>query len=540
MGNFKFNLLFSKSNLSFAMFLIIFLISGVYLLQYYQYTMAGPDLVSVISIAKLYAAGDFKNAVNGYWGPLFSWFLVPFLLFKSTPFFALYSTKILSLIIGFFTIIAIRLLSYRFEMNENIRIISLFLMVFVILYISLAPIFYPMDLLLIFFIVCYLYFIFDPEYPDKLSSGVWCGIIGALAFLTKAYAFPFFLVHFVLFNLLHYFKGLSREKRKKVLKNLFLGLVIFFIISGSWGAVISSKYGELTIGTSGKYNYELVGPDQNLEGLVVIPIYLGFMEPSNEKAVSAWEDPSYHKLTTWNNLESWKSFKYQLNIIKDNFFKTMDIISSFSYFSLIILLAYILMCIQPVKRLLSQGDVLYPLLTVVLYCAGYLYIWTELRYLMLVYILLILMGGYLLNILYKNEIFTDSRKVVLTLIFIISFLIMPLSGLDLSQYGYKDVHEGINLSTEYNLQSNIASNDDYWRSMKFSYFLNAHYYGTSKITWKDSYSDSELEKDFNTYKIDYYVVWGNSNVNSRLLSKYKEITGGKINDLKIYSIKEII
>ncbi len=50
-------------------------------------------------------------------------------------------------------------------------------------------------------------------------------------------------------------------------------------------------------------------------------------------------------------------------------------------------------------------------------------------------------------------------------------------------------------------------------------------------------SDVELEKNFKEYNINYYFVWGNSNANSILLTKYKEITNGSINGLKIYQIK---
>jgi hypothetical protein len=181
-------------------------------------------------------------------GPLFSWLFVPFLLFKSSQFFALYSTKILSLIIGFFTLIGIRFLSYRFEMDEKIRLSILFLMIFVILYISLVPSFYPMDLLLSCFLVYYLYFIFDPNYSDKLSNGLFCGILGAMAYLTKSYALPFFIAHFVLFNMFHYVKDISTIKRRKIFKNFAIGIVVFIIIAGAWSVIISDKYGKITTG----------------------------------------------------------------------------------------------------------------------------------------------------------------------------------------------------------------------------------------------------------------------------------------------------
>ena len=89
----------------FYLFLLIYLILGVQLLNHYQYSI-GVDGISYVNISKLYLFGDFNNAINGYWSPLFSWMLVPFLkIFGSTPDNAVYASKVLSLFIGFFTLI---------------------------------------------------------------------------------------------------------------------------------------------------------------------------------------------------------------------------------------------------------------------------------------------------------------------------------------------------------------------------------------------------------------------------------------------------
>jgi hypothetical protein len=66
--------------------------------------------------------------------------------------------------------------------------------------------------------------------------------------------------------LIYYFKELKVDKRK-VLKNLFLGLAVFFVLSGLWVGTISEKYGKLTISTSGEFNQALVGPDYNVNSM---------------------------------------------------------------------------------------------------------------------------------------------------------------------------------------------------------------------------------------------------------------------------------
>ena len=59
----------------FILFLSLFLVLGFYLLNFYRYDLINKDVISMISVARLYAAGNFTSAVNGYWGPLFSWLL---------------------------------------------------------------------------------------------------------------------------------------------------------------------------------------------------------------------------------------------------------------------------------------------------------------------------------------------------------------------------------------------------------------------------------------------------------------------------------
>jgi hypothetical protein len=119
----------SKFDFRLAVVLIVYTILGLFLIKYYRYQI-NPDGISYISIAQKYLNGDFGNAINGYWGPLLSWLLMPFLYFSSD---ALLATKLLSLLTGLVAIVALRTLSYRFETTESIRTTILFSAVPVVL-----------------------------------------------------------------------------------------------------------------------------------------------------------------------------------------------------------------------------------------------------------------------------------------------------------------------------------------------------------------------------------------------------------------------
>lgn len=78
------NRFLSKINKGFGIVLMVYAISGIFFLNYYQYQI-NPDGICYISIAQKYLSGNYGSAINGYWGPLLSWLLVPFLFFGFTP-----------------------------------------------------------------------------------------------------------------------------------------------------------------------------------------------------------------------------------------------------------------------------------------------------------------------------------------------------------------------------------------------------------------------------------------------------------------------
>ena len=246
------------SDLRLLVVLLIYSILGIILFRYYQYLISG-DGINYLNIAKSYMTGNFFASIDDYWSPLISWLLIPFLLFMKTPLAGLQAFKILTLIIGFFTIIGIRQLSYRFEMDEVVRTVVLFITVPVVLYFALSVV--MPDLLMVCVLVYYLTIIFNLNYPNKLSNGVLCGILGGLAYLTKSYGFAFFIASFLILNLIQYFKDSDKYRRKRIFKNFILGFVIFLMISGVWIGLISNQDKKFTIGRAGEINYDLVGPN---------------------------------------------------------------------------------------------------------------------------------------------------------------------------------------------------------------------------------------------------------------------------------------
>lgn len=512
----------SRIDLRLIFVLIIYTVLGIFLFKYYQYQI-NPDGINYINIAKSYMTGDFYGSINDYWGPLLSWLLIPFLYFGQIPVTALYSAKIFSLMLGFFTLIGIRQLSYRFEMDEIIRTVILFTMIPAVLYFSLSVI--SPDLLMLCVLVYYLAIIFNLDYPNKLSYGVLCGIFGALAYLSKSYGFTFFIATFLILNILQYFRNSDKDRRNKVLKNFVLGFAIFLMISGVWIGLISYKDVKLTFGTAGESNYAKVAPQ--IQGFNYT---LGIYEPGDD-------NPNF-VVKQWSPFSSWSNFKYQLNLIGFNSYKIGFILFKyFSFLSLIIILVYIILCIQPPRKLLLQNEIIYPLVTLIISAGGYVMILVLVRYIWLINVLLILMGGYLINLLFKTDFFRKEGfariKTVILLVFAFSFVIMPVN------YLIQNVHTGeddYNLSqiliNQYDVQGNVATSTDKLTKMEnLKYYMNISTHGVTE----ENLSDLKLQQELKKNNIDYYFVWDNPN-QFYDVSEYKEITGGKIKNLKVYYI----
>jgi len=193
-----------------------------------------------------------------------------------------------------------------------------------------------------------------------------------------------------------------------------------------------------------------------------------------------------------------------------------------------------------------RRDLLYPLLTIILYTGGYFPFHFESRYLWIVNILLLLMGGKMLHELFQHEFFKKNiLRYILTVFFVLSFMITPVkSSIDIGKNTLNSsMHAlGEELDRRYHIRGNIASNrqkvhtsihDSWHQTFRLSYWLKSRYYGQAR----ENISDNDLENELKGHDIDYYFFWGDTSGLPRFLSQYKELTRGEIQGLQIYHLK---
>ncbi len=480
--------------------MLIYLIIGVFLLKYYRYQI-NPDGISYISIAKKYLAGNFSEAINGYWGPLFCWLLVPLLAIGTEP---LLATKILNLLVGSQVILVIALISRRFSISVGTRRVILLTAIPVILLYAMIVI--TPDLLVALMMLIYFLYVFQPDYPFSKRNGIFCGLWGGFAYLAKAYSFPFFVIHFPLMNFLHYVKSWDRGTRLKVFANFFSGLAVFGVISGIWIAAISLKYHRVTYATvGGDYIMSFIRPG----GRDLHPMsWQGFLAPPNQTAVSSWEDPSSFTYPRWSPFDSSDAFKYYLRHIKANFRKIYRTFREFSYLSVPIYIACILFLLQKPGKILTQYyQVAFPLISIFLFLWGYSLVFVEIRHIWVTFFLVLILGGYMMDRLFEGSFFTKTRKVALYIFFIISFAYRPAvinlpaaANVDkpyylLSQELKKYIRPG----------DRIASNGEWNESLYLAYHLNVPYYGIPK----ENIDKQTLNEELHKFNINRYLIWDN-------------------------------
>lgn len=476
------------------------------------------DGIVYIGISKQILAGNFYGSINDYWGPLISWLMLPFLYFSKNPLMGLYSAKLTSILIGFITLFGIRRLSYRFEMEEWLRTLIILTTIPVLIYFALS--FITPDLLMVCVLTYYLAIIYDTNYSKTVLNGVFCGFLGAMAYLTKSYGFSFFIASFLVFNAIHYFTELDK---RAVLKNLAAGFLVFIVISSVWIAFISYKDGKVTYGTSGDFNYALVGPSSS-----------GFAEYSEGLHNPDQVNTNYLP-KEWSPFSSWTNFQYQLNLIWNNAKKTGMILNYFSILSFLIILIYIILLIVPPASV-KRTDIAYPLLTMFILTAGYIIVVIEERYIWLIYLLIIMMGGYLLNKLFNLNIFAYLRnnnllKIICIFAFIFLMVLMPVNYLLGNVNTGKDSYTLAKTLTEYGVQGNVATNDNLTEMNYLQYYMNTDLYGQSQ----NNISSEKLIQDLKSLGINYYFVWGSSNQNSYMVG-YKQVANLTTYNLVVYRV----
>lgn len=465
------------------------------LFPWYQYVL-DIDAISYIHVAERYANGSFYSAVNGYWSPLISWLLIPFL---KTGFNPVLSAKYINGLLGLVTLFSCQSLIDKFNIHDTLKKILPFILA--VLLLSYA--FYELcaDLLQLWLIILYLNLVFSKNFINNNYKIILAGTLAALSYYAKAYSFPFFLVHFpIMVYVLLRRQGTSQVNKIFLVKTA-IALITFFILVTPYLVVLTHKYGSFRINNAGKLNTSwFLSPGISDNRKIVA-------EPPFADATSYWDEPTYTQEKYVGPFTSFKYFLRQVKLTISNTIKFCGLLNLISICSFVILLGFIAYTYS--RKKLTEGNEWLLLITTVLYPSGYLLIFIEWRYIWLLPVTLMIMMGILLSFVFEKGFITKRIYTVLAIFFAGTFLLQPVNEMQDLRNNNKDVYEMAESFKKNNIHGNFFLNyktfSPYGKTVVLSYLTNSKLYGPVLL----DYNFEELMKNANNYNVDYYLYFYN-------------------------------
>lgn len=267
-----------------------------------------PDSISYLRVAQYYLQGNYHLAVNGYWGPLFSWLIVPVLPLVNDPVSGFRIGDWISSVI-YLTggIMVLRALGFdRFTVAAGAMLTALFSIHWSILFIG------P-DLLMSGLLLVALSHTLASESGGTGRRPFVAGLFYGAAYLAKAVALPIALLSLVSIAIIRVLAGIAAFRAAVYMVGRSAVGMMFLILP--WVIVLSLHYGQPTFSTSAAINHALVGP-HNPHWLHPSSAVYNVPEAGR---ITTWEDPTVlrnHPLyNSWSPLSSWVNFKYQIGLI---------------------------------------------------------------------------------------------------------------------------------------------------------------------------------------------------------------------------------
>ncbi|QQS34656.1 MAG: hypothetical protein IPM56_10305 [Ignavibacteriales bacterium] len=485
------NRFYNSENKRITLALFIYFTFGCLLVPFYRYSQRG-DIVSYLSISEKYINGNLSDAINGVWSPLLSWLLIPVFWVNVE---ILLGFKILQLIIGLFILFTVskyyKLFGSKNESSHYLLLATTSIIIYYFAFFLGSP-----DLLVAAFLLYYLYYSSKKEYLTSKAAGWVCGLVGAIAFYSKAFSLPFFVFHFALINAFYFYRFPSH--RSNIRKNYLQGFGLFILLCSIWIVLISLKYGYFTYSTAGGYNFNIIGPKyESVNTFRINSLY----PPANATAVSYWEDPTFLPVERWNPFVPISNLVYFVEHILNNIVLMLYYIFLFSPFLL-------LLVIFKYNRKLSPILVI-SLVSIITYSLGYIMLFIYERFIILIYLLVVVISFWLMINLIDSLKKSRLIKIILLSVFIISLVVRPIY----STIKYFDEGSDLNILAQYlELKkisgryagiSNKPLDFDWSNTIFLAYRTKSQFYGEINADQEIDRIYEELKK----YDINYLFDW---------------------------------
>lgn len=400
-----------QSNISFWVTAILLCVMVYVLYPFYQYYV-DPDATAYFAVIKRYVAGDMDKAINGYWSPWSIWLTAGLAGVSQLGLMAS------AVIVNAAGAVLFLFITHSFLKLFNVRnalqwLVELTLVVF-LGYAVFGQLFD--DLWECFFLLAALRLMLRDDFKSKAWLWLLVGMVGALAYYAKSYAFPFFILNTIVCT---YFIADNKTQWLKVSAACIVIMIVGVI---PWMVALHDKYDIWTISTSGKLNlsWYTVGHPYWKEGITHL------VPPAYDDSPYYWEDAYMVNGATPTAFSSFVMLKMQLLRIPFNILKLIRCMGELSAVFALLFGAMLAVILSKKMRQYFPDKMHVVAISFLIFPSGYVLINFEARYLWYMLPLAMVMGALLLEKLFVH--FSDSRwiKPKAYLLFALGFVYFPL------------------------------------------------------------------------------------------------------------------
>lgn len=454
---------------------LIYLVCCLLLYPAYRFIF-DDDGIGYMMVTRRMAEGDWHNAINGYWSPLHSWLAFPLVKAGLTEITAF---RITNWILGYLMLVWIFRLSNRTSLTGGLKTALLLVSIPVTIHFAIYEV--AADVLFCWLVLVYVDLITRENFFQSLRLNLLCGVLGALLYFSKTYAFPFFLLHFALMQFWFFRQSAATEKKRWITRNLAAGIGIFLLMSGPWIAILYQKYHILTIGYSGKINQDvhLYSRQLTTDALMTPPPY--------PDAPSTWEDPISIPMERTPGEYFFRPdiLVKQARLFLTNVIRGVDAFNRLSFLSLAILFGMGIFLQQQRDRV--PGIFFF---TALLLPLGYLLVFIESRYIWPVGLLLLIGGACLLQSILSRMRIRGKWAIACWAIFFGSFLLRPLDQLKDAVNGNRELFQLADFAREKHITGKYvtADNADYSMVPKLAFLTRSSTWSLlrSGVSWEET------------------------------------------------------
>ncbi|MBL7813208.1 MAG: hypothetical protein JNL57_13380 [Bacteroidetes bacterium] len=407
----------------------------------WQWYAINPDGIAYSDIAGKWAHGRFYEAINAYWSPFWSWLLVPFLWLGLTPLAAI---RLLELLLLFFALIDWKhWLQWLAGKQRPAWLPWLELAGGINLAYYAQAISGP-DLLATLLVLHFVRLLISDRHT------AYMGILLGIMFLTKVYLLYFGILASGLALIYRIQQGTIWAAE---LRRVFSILSISLLFIVPWIAALNYKYGNLSLGSSGKYNAQ-----NRFAGGIEHPWKNGgLIPPPDEYSTFVWTDITT-VYPTYQRLQQQKPASV-IPVLSYNVKKSVRLLMINCAFTLF---AFYFLVRHRKKKLHSFPRVLILTALAGLYLAGYQLFSAEHRYFWPVFMIGISLPVLWMDFLPKRVLFTGGLCLLLTIPHSLVRAFYPRNGLD-------DYKQAVALLDKIPPGSRIAS----WKTRE-TWFISFH------------------------------------------------------------------